>query len=605
MKNSKADSLVGHLTELWCFLEKKRKIQFGMVLFLAILTSLSEVISLGAIVPFIGVITSPDKVLSYPYVKDVLGFFSIKEKKDLIFVVTFLFVLSAVLAGVLRVISLWLSSKVAFSSGSDLSVLAYRKTLYQPYSVHLNRNSSGVIAGISNKISASVSLLYQVLVLISSLIIMVSVMVTIIIINPQIAFIAAVFFGLIYFALTKASRKKLVENGKIIAREQTIVVKTLQEGLGAIRDVLLMGTQEVYCREYQKADISLRLRQASNIVIGGSPRYLMESVGVVVISIIAYILSTKETAGLDVLPTIGVLALGAQRLLPLLQNCFSAWSSIAGSQASLVDTLGFLRQEISDEVKNSTGEVIPLKSQLEFSHVGFRYKKDSDWILKDLNLTIKHGSRVGIVGHTGSGKSTTLDILMGLLRPTEGVILVDGKKIEGEDVAKWQRAIAHVPQSIFLIDASILENIALGVPAELIDVEKVKQVAILSRVSEFIDIENGGLRTIVGERGAHLSGGQRQRIGIARALYRNASILVMDEATSALDNLTEKNVMDGIQSLDRNLTIVLIAHRLSTIENCDMVVELKSGAVQAQGSYVELLNMSPTFRQIALLENNK
>jgi ATP-binding cassette subfamily B protein len=219
-------------------------------------------------------------------------------------------------------------------------------------------------------------------------------------------------------------------------------------------------------------------------------------------------------------------------------------------------------------------------------------------VLNDLSFTIRKGTRVGFVGSTGSGKSTALDLLMGLLMPTEGELLVDNEPVTGSRVRAWQRSIAHVPQSIYLADTTLAENIAFGVPREAIDLERVRRAARQAQIAEFIESRLEGYDVSVGERGIRLSGGQRQRIGIARALYKQASVLVFDEATSALDNATEQSVMDAIDGLDRDLTIVLIAHRLTTVRRCDTIIELQNGRLVAQGTYEQLLECSPSFRSM-------
>ena len=231
--------------------------------------------------------------------------------------------------------------------------------------------------------------------------------------------------------------------------------------------------------------------------------------------------------------------------------------------------------------------------------VRFRYTEDGPWVLDDLNLTIPKGARVGFVGSTGSGKSTTLDLLMGLLMPTDGELLVDGQPICGNRVRAWQQTITHVPQSIYLADATLAENIAFGVPPDTIDQVRVQQAARQAQIADFIERQPEGYNSSVGERGILLSGGQRQRIGIARALYQKASVMVFDEATSALDNTTEQLVMDAIEGLSSELTVLFIAHRLTTLRRCDTIVELEHGQVVAQGTYEQLLNNSPSFRRMA------
>jgi ATP-binding cassette subfamily B protein len=242
-----------------------------------------------------------------------------------------------------------------------------------------------------------------------------------------------------------------------------------------------------------------------------------------------------------------------------------------------------------------------MQYSIRFESVCFRYSKEGPQVLQNLNLTIPKGARVGFVGSTGSGKSTTIDLLMGLLRPDSGRLLVDEQPVIGNRVQAWQRSIAHVPQSIFLADATLAENIAFGLPYKDIDMERVKRAARQAHIADFIENSPNGYAAFVGERGIRLSGGQRQRIGIARALYKQASVLVFDEATSALDNATEQSVMDAIEGLHREFTILLIAHRLSTVKRCDIIVELVRGQVAAQGTYEELVRSSKSFRDMARL----
>jgi ATP-binding cassette subfamily B protein len=296
---------------------------------------------------------------------------------------------------------------------------------------------------------------------------------------------------------------------------------------------------------------------------------------------------------------LGALALGAQRLLPALQQVYGAWATIAGSHASFEDTVELLDQPLPPDAMVPRPAPLPFREEIRFDNVRFRYAGDGPWVIDHLNLVIPKGARVGLVGGTGSGKSTTLDLLMGLLPPTEGSIAIDGLALGGSAVRAWQACIAHVPQSIFLADTTLLQNIAFGTPPDAIDSERVRLAAQRAQIFEFIDSTPQGFETLVGERGVRLSGGQRQRIGIARALYKEASVLVLDEATSALDNSTERSVMDAIDGLSRDLTVIMIAHRLSTVRRCDTIVELEHGRVVAQAPYDQLLRDSPSFQRMA------
>jgi ABC-type multidrug transport system fused ATPase/permease subunit len=367
--------------------------------------------------------------------------------------------------------------------------------------------------------------------------------------------------------------------------------------LGGIRDVLLDGTQPVYCEIYRKADYGMRRAYGNIIFASASPRFAMEALGMVLIAALAYGISRTSGGVAAALPVLGALAFGAQRLLPALQLGYAAWAQISGSQASLAYTLELLEQPLSPDA-TVPATALPFRTSARLEGVWFRYTNNGPWVLSNIDLVIRKGARVGFVGTTGAGKSTALDVLMGLLPPTQGDLLVDGERVVGSRVRAWQRAIAHVPQSIFLSDDSFAENIALGVARNAIDMARVRQAAHQAQIGDFIESRPQGYDARVGERGIRLSGGQRQRIGIARALYKNASVLIFDEATSALDNATEQSVMDAIESLDRELTILLIAHRLTTVRRCDVIVELEHGRVVCQGSYDELLKSSPSFRNM-------
>ena len=379
-------------------------------------------------------------------------------------------------------------------------------------------------------------------------------------------------------------------------------MKALQEGLGGIRDVLLDGAQAIYCNIYRDADLALSRAKANVSFISASPRYVMEALGMVLIAILAYMLSGQSGGVAEALPVLAALALGAQRLLPALQQSYNSWATVAGCEATLREILELLDQPLPERNFSELIMPLPFQNSIQFDSVDFRYSRSGPLVIEKLNLVIAKGSRVGFVGQTGSGKSTALDLLMGLLEPTKGRLIVDGHPITGSKVEEWQKNIAHVPQSIYLADATIAENIAFGIPRNSINIERMKLAAHQAQISEFIESRPDGYDAWVGECGIRLSGGQRQRIGIARALYKQASILVFDEATSALDTTTEQLVMSAIDSLSCNLTVLIIAHRITTVKNCDLIVEFAHGRVVAQGTYAELLKSSPSFGGMAILD---
>ena len=588
------------LTRLWRHLTRRRQRQFVLLMGLMLISAFAEVISLGAVLPFLGILVAPEFVFNHPIVADIAQSWGLISADQLVLPITVAFIVAAAVAGAIRILLLWGLTRHAVSSGADLSIETYRRTLCQPYYVHLARNSSEVISGIVNKVNAVVfGVLLPVLTLISSTVLLIAIMLALITIDPIVALVAAVGLGTSYALITLISRRRLHRNSQRIAHEQTQVIKAVQEGLGGIRDVLLNGTQPVYCEIYRQSDYPLRQMLGNNVFIGQSPRYVMEALGMILIAALAYALSRQAGGIATALPMLGALAVGAQRLLPALQQIYSSWVNIAGNYASLADTIELLDQPLPVEIMQTTPIALTFKDDIRYDAVRFRYTDDGPWVLDGLNLIIPKGARVGFVGSTGSGKSTTLDLLMGLLTPTEGELLVDGQPISSNSVRAWQRSIAHVPQSIYLADSTLAENIAFGVVTEDIDLDLVQQVARQAQISGFIESSPEGYQAYVGERGIRLSGGQRQRIGIARALYKQATVLVLDEATSALDSNTEQSVMDAIEGLNRDLTILLIAHRITTVKNCDIIVELQNGVAVAQGTYEQLLEYSPSFRNMA------
>ena len=303
------------------------------------------------------------------------------------------------------------------------------------------------------------------------------------------------------------------------------------------------------------------------------------------IALLAFALSKQSNSINQAIPIVGALALASQRLLPVMQLAYSAWTAILRNQFSLKDTLDFLDQPLPEYAGQVRVPPIPFQHQIALKQVSFRYRDNAPLILDQLSLSIPKGSRVGFIGTTGAGKSTLLDILMALLQPTSGNLKIDTQTITDANHRAWQMHIAHVPQSIYLADSTIAENIAFGVPPDEIDHARVKEAAHKAQMATTIEALPQGYQTLVGERGTRLSGGQRQRIGLARALYKNADVLILDEATSALDNNTEIAVMESIQHLGPDYTVLIIAHRLTTLKDCSMIVKLDKGRIEAVGSY--------------------
>lgn len=580
------------LRRLWEHLSVRRRTQLAALFLLMFAVSLAEVVSIGAVLPFLGAVTSPDLVFFHPLAQRWLHMLGIVSSDQLLLPLTIVFVCAALVSGALRLALHWGQTRLCYAIGADFSISIYRRTLYQPYAEHLARNSSEVISAISSKADSVVySTLLPLLAIASSSMMLCATFVTLVLLEPFIALSAILGFGSIYGLTIAVTKFRLLIHGQTISQEQVSLVKALQEALGGIRDVLIDGTQSLYCAIYQGADRRLRRAQSNVVIISNSPRYVVEALGMVVIAILAYVLASRPQGLGSAIPVLGALALGAQRMLPVLQQGYSSWSALRSGRASLQDTLALLEQPLLESAALPSPSPMPFHREIRLNRIGFRYAEAGPIVLQNFSLTIPKGSCIGFIGSTGGGKSTLLDIIMGLLSPVEGGLLIDDVEVTSQNCRAWQAHIAHVPQSIFLADASIAENIAFGVPLDQIDHERVRVAARRAQIDSTIESWPEKYDTEVGERGVRLSGGQRQRIGIARALYKNVDVIIFDEATSALDGETESAVMSAITSAQKGVTILIVAHRLTTLRNCTQVVKLAQGEVQRVGPYSEIVGI--------------
>lgn len=583
-------SIKNHFSRVWRNLNRPRKMAFVLLLGLMIVSSFMEALSISAVLPFIGVLSDPERIFNHPKATFFIEWLNITSPSELLLPICVGFCGVIFFGITLRVILLYLQNKIGFATSGDFSNSIYLRTLYQPYAIHVTRNSSEVISGVTDKAYAILNFHISPLMnIVASAVTASAIIFTLFLINPMVAISTFFGFGTLYALIILLVKRGLANNSLVLSRESVNMIKALQEGLGGIRDVIIDGSQMVYATIYDKAQNKQNKALANNQIVSNTPRLVVELLGILFIAIIAYTLAVGGGGMETALPTLAALALGAQRLLPALQILYFNWTTLRTGQHSVEDGLQFLEQPFPEYANRGNPASLNFSHNIQLQDVYFKYHEDTPLVLNKLNLLLKKGGRYGFIGTTGCGKSTLLDIIMGLLSPTEGKLMVDGQEISAHNLRSWQLNIAHVPQAIYLSDATLAENIAFGVEPKKIDMLRVKEAAKKAQIAETIEALPEKYDTFVGERGIRLSGGQRQRIGIARALYKNAQVIVFDEATSALDNDTELAVMEGIEQLADDLTIIMVAHRISTLRRCDKIFRMDKGEVIEEGVYEEMV----------------
>jgi ABC-type multidrug transport system fused ATPase/permease subunit len=550
----------------------------------------AELATIGSLLPFLSLLAGVEQPAGLPSIARFLVALGATTPSEQVWLAAAVFMGIALIAGGIRVGLSWSTQLFTARLGIELSVDVQRRILGQPYSYHLTHNSSQALAAMDQVESLVIHVVLQLIYAFTAGLISLAIIGVLIYVQPFSALIAAAAFSLIYLAVSASTQAPLTRNSRLIAKTYEERVAIVQESIGAIRDVIIDGAQQIYLRTYAKVAERYSNAAAMTSFIAAAPRFLVEATGMAVIAIVAVLIATREGGLAHALPLLGAVALGAQRLLPLLQQVYHGWASVSGHRSSVAEVLELLRLQCRTKLEDvASVEPLPLRDRISIEKVSFSYPECQSNVLEDVSLEIPRGAVVGFVGKTGSGKSTLADLIMGLIDPTEGRIAVDGIELDHGNRQRWLRSIAHVPQSIFLGDTTIARNIAFGVEPGRIDMGRVRAAAAAAQLAEFVTTLPSGYETTVGERGIRLSGGQRQRLGIARAIYKQSPVLVLDEATSALDETTEASVMESLAALsEQGRTVIVIAHRASTLSRCDLLVRIEGGRIKVSGQQSDL-----------------
>jgi ABC-type multidrug transport system fused ATPase/permease subunit len=571
---------------------KRGILLIGMVTFAALL----EMLGVASILPFIAVLADPNIVETNVILSKFFQFssiFGIENKQQFVFFLGILVFIFLVISIAFKALTAYLqtlfSSMIQYSIAKRL-VEGYLK---QTYSWFLNRHSADLAKTILSEVGTVASNgLNPMLSLFVRSIVVFTILILLILVNPKISLIAGFTFGLAYSLIYMFTRVFLKHIGQERLKSNKLRFKAANEAFSAIKEIKVSGLEQAYIDRFSDPAKSLAKHQASGAVISQIPRYALEVIAFGGILLMTLYLMITNNNFASTVPVIALYVFAGYRLMPALQAIYSAIVSLRFVGPSLDALHEDIMNLQSSSIKKGK-DISLFKKDISLKHIYYKYPNASRTALKNIHLIIPARSTVGIVGATGSGKTTIVDIILGLLEPQRGTLEIDGKVITKKNSRSWQRSIGYVPQNIYLADDSIASNIAFGIKSSDINPAVVEKVSKIANLHEFVSKElPEKYQTKIGERGVRLSGGQRQRIGIARALYHDPKVLILDEATSALDNQTEKEVMNEIQNLSENITIILIAHRLNTVKNCDKIFLLEKGKIKDQVTFQELSNIN-------------
>ncbi|RBP25035.1 HlyD family secretion protein [Marinobacter pelagius] len=597
--------MLTQLKELYSLLTAEQRKKLLRLQGLVVLMAFAELGSVLSIGPFMALVGDMSQLQGDGIVAEAYRLSGLEDPRAFLFWTGVGVLVALTLAAIISMFTIWRLSMYGARVGAELSSRLYKHYMHQSWLFHASGSSSQLTNQIAQECARITAGIINPLMQMNARIVMAAFMATaIFIFNPAVAITGLVIFAVAYMAIYRIVRRRLIRNGGTITTAQRLRFKLMGEGFGGIKDALLLGRQQVFTDRFDQASNQFADAQGKNQAMSQVPRYIMELVAFgSVIFLILYLLAAHDGNLGTILPLLSVYALAGFKLLPAFQQIYTSISGIRGNLTAFEGLRDDLRASATATClpapnADTTEHLAPSKS-IELRNVQFTYPGKTEPALRDLTITIGANQVIGLVGASGSGKSTAIDLLLGLIQPEKGELLIDGKPITKQQLRAWQNALGFVPQSIFLADSSIRENIAFGLPPELVDDEKVQRAATMAHLDELLKELPDGLNTRVGERGVQLSGGQRQRIGIARALYHDADVLILDEATSALDGITEKLIMDAIHDFSGKKTIIMIAHRLATVKKCDTIYLLANGQLTDQGTYRDLCQRNDLFKRMA------
>lgn len=585
--------------------DEKRKL---ILVFIGVFTmGVLELAGIGSVMPFLAVASRPDLIETNKYLNWAYNLGGFTSNEGFLFGLGIGAVLFIVFSNSMKALVTYMNKRYTAMRQHHISLRLFRHYLYKPYTFFLNKNSSELMKNILGEVNVLINgALMPLLELVTSIMMTAMIIMMLVAIDPKLALITIAVLGSIYGSIFLVVKRHLSTLGERRIEANRLRFKRVSEAMGGIKDVKVLGREKFFLKEYTGPSIEQAKVQVTSALIGSIPRYMLEVVAFG--GILLIVLYMMQTIGdfQEAIPVIGLYAFAGYRMMPSLQKVFQNITKIR-TNLPVVELIHNNLEDWEEEearTKAQRRKVQPMAFEREIvlDSINFTYPNSEASVIKDQTFVIPKNTTVGFVGPTGCGKTTTVDMVLGLLVPQKGRLMIDGTEINEDNVASWQKQIGYVPQHIYLSDASVARNIAFGLPDQVIDYEAVERAAKIANIHDFVVEElPEKYETRVGERGIRLSGGQRQRIGIARAMYPNPEVLVMDEATSALDGLTEAAIMDAIHTLSHEKTILLIAHRIATVRESDIIFAMEHGVIVDKGTYDELLERNERFRKIAEL----
>ncbi len=555
-----------------------------------------EVLGIAAISPFLSLVTNPESIQSNGVLSWLYTTFKFQNTQSFVVFMGLVALGLMVTSNLFSLFMNWILVRFAWLRNHSLSQRLLAQYLGKPYSFFLERNTSEMGKNILAEVQQVVNgLLVPGMLMLANLFVVLFILIFLIILNPLRALVVALALGSGYVIVYSLLQRRMARYGDESVQANKGRFQLANEALGGVKEIKLLGRENVFLGNFAKVSRLFSTRMALSEILSNSPRYVLDTIAFGTILTLMIVVYTQDPS--QVIPVVGVYAFAGYRLMPALQQIYRNITKARFHTSVLATVKHDL--EATEATFPDRAERLKFEKGLELANISFKYPTAKTELLKNLSLTVKHNASVAFVGSTGSGKTTIVDILLGLLPPDQGQLLVDGDPINKENLRNWQANLGYVPQTIFLSDGTIAQNIAFGIAQDSLDINAVVKAATIANLHEFVEMLPDGYNTVVGERGVRLSGGQRQRIGIARALYHDPSVLILDEATSALDNVTEEAVFQAIKNVMGKKTVIMIAHRISTVRECDTIFVLEHGHIVSQGSYQELLASSRHFQALA------